>query len=137
VVVFTNADFEVPTEAIEQLRAVGVRWEASRIARLVGDGTELAGVELEDGKHVPCDLLFAHPPQCQVELVAGLGLALDDDAFVKVDAMTRETSTPGIYAAGDLTTRMQGATLAAASAVHAAAMLNLELTVELASAGAL
>jgi thioredoxin reductase len=49
----------------------------------------------------------------------------------------RETSVPGIYAAGDLTTRMQGAILAAASGAQAAAMLNLDLTMELASTGAL
>jgi thioredoxin reductase len=51
--------------------------------------------------------------------------------------MKRETSIPGIYASGDLTTRMQGAVMAAASGAQAAAMLNLELTMELASIGAL
>ena len=51
--------------------------------------------------------------------------------------MKRETSVPGIYASGDLTTRMQGAVLGAASGTQAAAMLNVELTMELASTGAL
>ena len=51
--------------------------------------------------------------------------------------MRRETSVPGIYAAGDLTTRMQGAIVAAAAGTHAAAAINMELSMELALAGAL
>jgi thioredoxin reductase len=42
---------------------------------------------------------------------------------------------PGIYAGGDLVSRMQGAILAAASAMQAAAMLNHELTAELVAGG--
>jgi SAM-dependent methyltransferase len=41
-----------------------------------------------------------------------------------------------VYAAGDLTTRMQGAIIAAASGTQAAAMINIELTMELATSGA-
>jgi thioredoxin reductase len=82
-------------------------------------------------------VLFTHPPQGQVELVRSLGLALDDHGFVQVDPMKRETSIPGIYAAGDLTTRMQAAIYAAAAGSQAAAMINMELTGELASSGSL
>lgn len=70
-------------------------------------------------------------------IVRTLGVALDDDGFVQVDPMTRETSIPGVYASGDLTTRMQGALPAAASGFHAVALINVELTMELASTGAL
>jgi len=51
--------------------------------------------------------------------------------------MTRVTSVPGIYAAGDLTTRMQGALLAAAAGTHAATVINMELSMDLAANGAL
>jgi thioredoxin reductase len=51
--------------------------------------------------------------------------------------MTRESSAPGVYAAGDLTTGTQGAILAAAAGTQAAAMINAELTAELASTGVL
>lgn len=98
---------------------------------------KLEHVELQDGARVPCDVLFTHPPQRQVELVRSLGVALDDDGFVKVDPLTRGTSVSGVYASGDLTTRMQGAMLAAASGTQAAAAINLELTIELATTGAL
>ena len=78
-----------------------------------------------------------HPPQKQVELVHLLGVALDDEGYVKTDPMTRETSIPGIYAAGDLTTRAQAAVLAAAAGMQAAAVINAELTTDLVTAGAL
>jgi len=42
-----------------------------------------------------------------------------------------------LYAGGDLITRVQGAMVAAASGMHAAAMLNQALTGELAASAAL
>jgi thioredoxin reductase len=50
--------------------------------------------------------------------------------------MMRETSVPGIYAVGDMTTRAQAAIMAAASGMQAAAAVNAELNVELAMARA-
>jgi thioredoxin reductase len=78
-----------------------------------------------------------HPPQQQVELVHTLGVALDDDGFVTIDPMTRETSIPGIYAAGDLATRGQAAILAAAAGMQAAAAINAEVTADLVTSGVL
>jgi len=58
-------------------------------------------------------------------------------SYVKTDPVTRETSVRGIYAAGDLTSRMQGAIIAAAASAQAAAMINVELSLELAAWGAM
>lgn len=137
VVVFTSGAFELPDEARAALGAAGIRIETAPIARLVARDDRLEAIELASGAAVPCEVLFAHPPQRQVELVRALGVALDDDGYVRSDPMKRETSIPGIYAAGDLTTRMQGAIVAAAAGVHAASMINVELTMELVAAGAL
>jgi thioredoxin reductase len=136
-VVFSGGTFEVPPEARSTLDAAGIRLKTAAVTRLLAREQQLEAVELSDGTSVPCEVLFTHPPQQQVELVRELGLALGDDGYVQVDAMKRETSVPGIYAAGDLTTRMQGAIHAAASASQAAAMINMELTMELAPSGTL
>jgi thioredoxin reductase len=133
VCVFTNGAVDLAQETERPLVAAGLRIETSRIARLVARGHHLEAVELADGTRVPCELLFAHPPQHQVDVVRALGVALDDDGFVKVDPMTRETSLPGVYAAGDLTTRMQAAVAAAASGMQAGAMINLDLSMALGS----
>lgn len=137
VTLLTNGAFDLSNEVCEKLSAARVRLETARIARLARRVDAIEAVELEGGARVICDALFTHPPQRQVDLVARLGLALDDDGYVRVDPMTRETSVPGIYASGDLTTRMQAALFAAASGTQAAAMINVELTAELALSGAL
>lgn len=137
VTVLTNSAIEIPDDARDQLAAAGIRVETAPIERLVADGTRLARIELANGMVVAADALFAQPPQRQTELVRSLGLALDDDGYVKVDPMKRETSIQGIYASGDVTTRGQAAIFAAASGTQAAAMINVELTMELALAGTL
>jgi thioredoxin reductase len=136
-VVFTGGGFEVPPETNARLQAAGIRLETAPVTRLVARQNRLEAVQLANGTAVPCEALFVHPRQRQVELVRALSVALDDDSYVRVDPMKRETSVPGIYAAGDLTTRMQAAIFAAAAGTQAAAMLNVELTMELASSGAL
>lgn len=119
----------------DQLAAAQVRIESAAVRRLVGDGAQLEAVEMSDGRRISCEALLMHPPQKQVDVVRALGVALDDDGFVKVDPLLRETSIPGIYAAGDLTTRGQAAVLAAAQGMQAAAALNAELTADLVMSG--
>ena len=133
-VVFTGGTFEIPEQARARLGAAGIRVETAPVARLVEQDGQLAAVELASGVRVRCEALFAHPPQRQVELVAAAALALDEAGLVRVDPVTGETSVPGIYAAGDLTTRMQGAILAAAMGARTAAMLNVDLALALAPA---
>jgi thioredoxin reductase len=137
VTVFLTETFEIPAETRAAIQAAGVRLETSPVVRLVADGPRLQAVELEDGSRVRCEVLFAHPPQRQLELVHALGVELDEEGLVRVDPMRKETSVPGVYAAGDLTTRLQAAVAAAAAGMQAAAVVNAELSAELASLGAI
>lgn len=130
VTVFTNGVVDIGTEVQQLLSAGGVVVEAAPVQRLVAQGDTLIAVELENGRDVACETLFAHPPQQQVAFVRTLALALDSDGFVQVDPMSRQTSLPGIFAAGDLTSRMQAAIAAAASGMQAAAVINVELAME-------
>lgn len=131
VTLFTNGEFELAEDARQQLAAAEVRIQTLPVARLVARERRLEAIELEGGTRVRCEALFVHPPQRQIELVRALGLALDDDGFVQVDPMKRETSVPGMFAAGDLTTRMQSAITAAAAGMMAAAALHVDLALEL------
>ena len=137
VIVFTNGTFDISPEDFTKLQACGVRIETRPIARILANGQQMKGVTLTDGSTIPCPVLFAHPPQRQVDLVYKLGLALDEHGSIRVDPMHRETSIPGIYAAGDVMSRMQGAIVAAAAGTHAAATLNHDLTAEMAAQGLL
>lgn len=130
VVVFTNGSFELPVDARAQLERGGIAVHTAPVKRLIGGAHALEAIELESGARVRCEALFAHPPQRQVELVRALGVELDEEGFVRVDPMRGETSMPGVFAAGDLTSRMQGAVIGAAAGMRAAAMINVELAME-------
>lgn len=128
VAVFTAGAVAIEPEARAKLEAAGVRVETAPIAKLVEKDGHLDGVALANGTTAACDYLFAHPPQRHVDLVRALGLDLDENGFVRVDPMKRETSIAGIYATGDLATPMQGALFAAATGTQAATMINFDLS---------
>lgn len=137
VIVFTNGTYALSLEDRERLEKAGVRLETRAIQRLVAKDQHLEAIALTDGSTISCSVLFAHPPQKHVDLVNQLGLGLDEHGSVRVDPMHRETSVPGIYAAGDLTSRMQAAVAAAAAGTWAGATLNHELTTDMALQGLL
>jgi thioredoxin reductase len=134
VVVFTGGAFAVPAEQRSRLERAGVGLEERRIRQLHTRQQHLESVELEDGTRIARQVLFARPPQHQTRLVRELGLALDEQGFVKVDSHL-ETSVPGIHAAGDLTTLLQGALLAASVGAQAAYIINHLLNMERALQG--
>jgi thioredoxin reductase len=131
VVVLTDGGVAVPPELRASFGKAGIVIDERRITRLVARDQQLEQLEFEGGAPLPLDVLFARPPQRQVPVVQALGLELDPMGYVQVDEAHRETSRPGIYAGGDLVTPIQGAILAAASGMRAAAMLNHALMVEL------
>lgn len=135
VTIFTGGAVAIEAEVRARLEQGGVAIEERPLKRLIGEEA-LTAVELADGSQLPLEVLYMHPPQQQTALVRGLGLALDELGYVKLDEQ-RQTSVPGIYAAGDLATPIQSAILAAAAGALAAGMLNHGLTVELALAGTL
>jgi thioredoxin reductase len=109
VTLFTT-DVLVPTaEQLDVIRARGVRVDARPVVALEGDGTALAGVRLRDarggeGELVPLDALFVGSrTRMASPLAEQLGCAFDDGPFgpvIRTDAR-KETTVPGVYAAGD------------------------------------
>lgn len=137
VVLFTCGTFAVPDDLRARLSVAGVRVEERPITRITSENGAMAGVELAHGSVEPLDVLFAHPPQQHVALVQSLGPTLTSAGHLAVNAMTSETSLPGVFAAGDLIVAAQSALGAASSSMYAAAMINHELVMELAASGAL
>ncbi|MEV7171053.1 NAD(P)/FAD-dependent oxidoreductase [Streptomyces sp. NPDC093224] len=114
-------------ETRRTLRAAGSDLVEGEIVRLHHRDGDLHTVEMSDGTLVERQTLLWSPPQRQVPLVTrltrSLGLALDD-GFVAVGT-DQQTSVPGLYAAGDLTTRWeQGAVNAAGAGATAADALH-------------
>jgi len=129
----TDGKFSLSLAVRAQLDASGVRWDERPLARFVGEGGVLRAVAFDEGEDLPLDVLFAHPPQRQVQLVEHLGLECSETGHLQVDPVTCQSSTPGIYAAGDLTTAVQSALTAAHSGMHAASMVSHDLIMERAS----
>jgi len=88
-----------------------------RIAEIAHVDGQISTVNLDTGRNVAVDVLFAHPRnQPSAGLHEALGLETTDTPVgiaLKVDDR-RETSMPGIYAAGDLANPMASVTLASA-----------------------
>jgi thioredoxin reductase len=136
VTVFTNAAFAMSDEHRARLSEVGIPIEDRRIIGLVREGDRLLAVRVEGDHDIPCDALFFRPQQRHAPVVAGMGLAMTADGYVRVDE-NFQTSMPGIYAVGDLATHYHGALAAASAGSQAAHCINHELTVRLVEQGRL
>jgi thioredoxin reductase len=126
-------------EGRARLEALGVPLREERVSRLVGDpsgaGGGLSRVAFEDGPELECEGLFYAPPARQRSPIAeALGCEVVEAGparVVKNDPATRETTVPGVYAAGDAgNAPAQSVVLAAASGANAAYFLNHALAME-------
>lgn len=136
---FTQGSFTPTPEQLQSLAARGVRIDETPIVELIGSGSALEAVRLADGRLTPMAGLFLVPqtgPSC--DLGEELGCDTKDGPtgrYLAVDPM-QATSVPGVFAAGDLSSPMPNATLAAAagvlagSAAHRSLVFDPDLTLE-------
>ena len=98
---------DIPTDIQADLARRNIPVVDGRIAGIARLGAHNATIKLDSGPDVAVDILFAHPRnKPSASLHESMGLATVDTPVgiaLMVDER-RETSTPGIYAAGDLTT---------------------------------
>ncbi|MEQ9365594.1 MAG: NAD(P)/FAD-dependent oxidoreductase, partial [Leptospirales bacterium] len=135
-IVFTNGACYVPDDLQARLGRAKILLEERPIQRLLscleasgGNGDHLKAIALADGTRIEREVLFIRSEQRQTDLIQTLGLNLTEAGYVAIDA-AMQTSVPGIYAAGDLTTPMQQALAGAADGARAAAMINHRLNLE-------
>ena len=98
---------DIPPDIRADLARRNIPVVEGRITEIAHHGGHSATVKLDTGPDVAVDILFAHPRnKPSASLHESLGLATVDTPLgiaLKVDER-RETSMPGIYAAGDLAT---------------------------------
>jgi thioredoxin reductase len=104
--VFANGH-DIAPELLADLAHRDIAVEPGRIIEIAQHKGYVATVNLDSGRNVAVDVLFAQPRnKPSTSLHESLGLATVDTPVgvaVKVDER-RQTSVPGIYAAGDLAT---------------------------------
>lgn len=110
----------------------GVHIETERVVGLEGQAPQLSGALLADGRHIDLRALFVAARQHMASpLVEQLGCVLEDSligVLVQVDAQ-KQTSVPGVYAAGDASV-VGNITLANAEGVRAGISLHHALVAE-------
>lgn len=130
VTLFLNGEVEPDAEALAMLERRGVAIERARIVAAEGEGAAMAGLRLADGRLAPVKALFVAAGICPASpLAEELGCAFDDGPFgplLRVDGM-KQTSVPGVYAAGDAATARHNVALAVADGVLAGAGLHMSL----------
>ena len=124
VVVCTNGA-ALDTDVAASLAAFGLDVHTAPIASLDARDGALDAIRFDDGTRLERHALFVHSTPRLPALVAELGLDLDEQGFVRVDA-DGATSAPGLWAAGDLTSRRHQVTEAAAQGLRAAMAINRE-----------
>lgn len=119
---FTQAIFEPSDEEAAGLLARGVTIERTPVVAVRGAGLDIEAVELADGRTIPIKALFAGPKTHMVSPIADqLGCRFEEGPmgpYIAVDGV-KQTSVPGVFAAGDAASPMHNATLASAAGVMA------------------
>jgi thioredoxin reductase len=118
---FTNKSFELDAEQRDKLEMRGIPIVAAAISELSGTGATLQAVKLDDAVVLPLDALFLAPrTHMASDIPEQLGCGFDEaptGPILRVDGS--KTTIPGVFAAGDISSPMWNATLAAAAGVGA------------------
>lgn len=119
---FTQGIVEPNAEEAALLRARGVHIEREPLAEIVGEAPSIEGVRLVGGRTIRIDALFiATRTEMASGLAEQLGCVIDEGPLGPMIRVSdfKETSVPGVFAAGDASTAMTNATFASASGVAA------------------
>lgn len=129
VVLCTDGPAELGGEDRAKLARHGIRVREERIARLEGEGSALERIVFAEGPPLARAGLFVRPAQHPAPLADRLGCERNDDGSLVLDRFG-ETTVPGVYAAGDVTRRLQQIVSAAAEGLMAGAGINHSLLAE-------
>ena len=119
---FTQGRFEPDVDQMAHMTTRGVTIERTPVVALLGDAPGLDAVRLADDRIIPIGALFTAPhTHMSSPLAMQLGCAFEQGPlgpYIRVDER-KQTSVPGVYAAGDAASPMANATMASASGVMA------------------
>lgn len=135
-VTYFSSGFEPDAATRDELVHRGVSVEATPVVALRGEAPALSAVDLADGRQVPLDALFIGPQsRLNSDIADQLGCAFDEAPFgriIRTDAL-KQTTVPGVFAAGDIARPMHSVTFAAADGVMAGTALHRSLVFPIAA----
>lgn len=126
----TNGPDELTDAQREELQRHQVPVFDSPIRHIDAQDGIVQQVILEDGTAIPCRGIFFKPDLVTgSELPRAIGCDMTEAGIVVVDEFDK-TTVPGVYSAGDVSSRFNQAIAAASMGSLAAAMINSELNTE-------
>ncbi|WP_199349518.1 NAD(P)/FAD-dependent oxidoreductase [Nostoc flagelliforme] len=129
-VLCSDGSAELTDEQRQQLSNWGVQLREEKIARLEHQDDKLTGIVFTNNEVLPRRGILLRPRSYQhSHLAAKLGCKLGNDDIVQVDE-TKQTSIPGLYAVGDVSSPYSQIAVAVASGTIAAVSINQTLTEE-------
>jgi thioredoxin reductase len=129
VVLFPHND-ALTTQQREHLAARQIGVVEGTVQRLLVGDDQLTGVELDHGRVVRRAAVFVRPRFVpNTDLLVSLGCDLDDDGWVRIDAVGR-TTVPGVSVAGNVANPRAQVITAAGEGSSAAIALNADLVDE-------
>ena len=133
VVLFLDGKLEPDADQARMLARRGVIVEATPVTALEGQGAALDGARLADGRLIPLKAVFVGPRlRLNGDLAQSLGCEIEDTPLgqmIRTDDL-KQTTIPGVFAAGDAARMMSNVTLAAADGVMAGIGLHRSLIEE-------
>lgn len=135
VVYFQHTAPDPTDEQVEQLTALGVEWIAGEVSAVLTTDDALSGIQMTDGRIVPRQaLVVATRLEARPDLLADLGLATADLELGGVLAghhlptdPSGLTTTPGVWAAGNVAAPMAQVITAAAAGAAVGAAVHMDL----------
>lgn len=119
---YLNGQAAADESTLAELEKRGVAIEAAPIKALHGEGTALSAIEFADGRTTAVNALYlAVRSRQNSDMAQQLGCEMEEMPFgsiIRTDAQ-KNTTVPGVYAAGDIARGMQSATFASADGVMA------------------
>ncbi len=127
VTICTNGDPSYDAAAHDELSRFNIRLVETPIVRVEGQDTQIERVVFADGVTLPCHAAFVRLTSTpHADFAAQLGCALNEAGLIEVDMMG-QTSVAGVYAAGDLASRMRQVIFAASTGAAAGIGINMAL----------
>ncbi|WP_035652663.1 NAD(P)/FAD-dependent oxidoreductase [Flavobacterium sp. ASV13] len=123
----TNGKSTLTLEQTQILNKKGISIFEDEIDSFEHKDGYVSNIIFRNKEKIEVKAIYSKPPfEQHCSLPADLGCDINEQGFVKVDAM-QKTNIPGIYASGDCTTQMRSVAIAVSTGSFAGAVINKDL----------
>jgi len=127
---FLDGATDIDSATLDALAKRGMAIEERKVKTLRGEGSDLKALELADGTLAPLDALYiGAPTRLNSAIAEQLGCELEQGLsgpMIKTDGQ-KQTTVPGVWAAGDIARQPHSAMWAGADGVTAGTALHRSL----------